>query len=335
MTDRANVVREVLEAEAERGVPPEMDLWPVISAAAAGRRGRVAAPFALGRLRIGRPGMLRICAAVLLAAIIVVVGLQWPGGEQGAAGAVLNDLAGIAALQPAPMPVTTGSYRYTKTDTLYMFTLVPRTGEVIVGLVPKTTALWVGADGSGRIRETAGDLIFLSERSRSAWQAAGLPDLARASNEDFGPPGPSLEDLSRLPTDPSTLAKVIRERAQRADPPVNDEMFVVIGDLLRQQSASPQLRAALYKIAAGIPGVELVGDVRDRAGREGVAVAMTSTYTGLKQRNVLIFDPRTSALLAEERVLLEAVAWSDAKPPVVIGYATYLESAIVESLPRE
>lgn len=34
-------------------------------------------------------------------------------------------------------------------------------------------------------------------------------------------------------------------------------------------------------------------------------------------------------------MLLEHVSWVDAKPPVVIGYATYLESGIVENLPPE
>lgn len=335
MTDRSIVMREVLEAEAERAVPSEMDLWPTISAAAASRQLPVRTPLALGPLRVSRPATLRIGAAVVLAAIILIAGLPWLGREQGAAEAVavLNELAGVAALQPAPVPATTPGYRYTKTDSMYLHMLVPRSGELIAALVPKTRATWIAPDGSGRIRETAGEVVFLSERSRSAWQAAGSPALGLAINEDFGPQGLSFEDLSRLPTDPSALATVIRERAQRADPPLDDEMFVVVGDLLRQQSAPPQVRAALYKVAAGIPGVELVGQVRDRAGRQGVAVAMTSTYSGLKQRHVLIFDPRTSALLAEETVLLEAVSWIDAKPPLVIGYATYLESGIVESLP--
>ena len=75
--------------------------------------------------------------------------------------------------------------------------------------------------------------------------------------------------------------------------------FVMVGDLLRERAAPPALRAALYKVAAGIKGVELVGSVTDRAGRRGVAVAITSTYTGARVRDVLVFDPVTSALLAE------------------------------------
>ena len=62
---------------------------------------------------------------------------------------------------------------------------------------------------------------------------------------------------------------------------------------------------------------------------------MTSAYTGLRQRNVLILDERTSALLEQETVLLDAAKWMDAKPPLVVGYTTYLEAAIVERLPVE
>lgn len=53
-----------------------------------------------------------------------------------------------------------------------------------------------------------------------------------------------------------------------------------------------------------IDGVELVGKVTDRAGRPGIAVAMTTGYWGAKQRFTLIFDPTTPALLGEEKVLL-------------------------------
>lgn len=336
MAHRSRLIREVLEAEANEAVPADMDLWPAIRAAVASPR-LSRRTFIIGPLRVSRRATLRIGAAVVLAAIILVAGLPWLGRDQGAAGAatVLNDLARAAVLQPAPVPATTPGYRYTKTDSMYLSMMGAQGGELIAALVPKMRTMWIAPDGSGRIRETAGEMVFLSERSRAAWLAAGSPPLGRAINQDFGAQGLSFEDLSRLPTDPSALATVIRERAQRADPPLYDEMFVVIGDLLREQTAPPQVRAALYKVAAGIPGVELVGQVHDRAGRQGVAVAKTSTYTGVKRRHVLIFDARTSALLAEEDVILESVSWIDAKPPVVIGYATYLESGIVESLPRD
>lgn len=85
------------------------------------------------------------------------------------------------------------------------------------------------------------------------------------------------------------------------------------------------LRAALSRVAARIPGVELAGTVTDRAGRTGVAVAKATSHFGGKQRLVLIFVPAIPALLAGERVLLEQVDWLDARPPVVVGYTMYLD----------
>ena len=75
-------------------------------------------------------------------------------------------------------------------------------------------------------------------------------------------------------------------------------MFVFVGDSLRETNASPEQRAALYAVAARIPGVDLVGPVTDSAGRRGIAVAKDDNVNHI--RSTLVFDPRTSVLLAEE-----------------------------------
>ncbi len=101
----------------------------------------------------------------------------------------------------------------------------------------------------------------------------------------------------------------------RDDPAPNPERFSIVGDLLRETVAAPKLRAALYRVAAGLGGVELVGSMTDRAGRIGTAVSMTNDQSsrGLERR-VLIFDPETTALNAEEDVLLHEVDWLNATP---------------------
>lgn len=176
----------------------------------------------------------------------------------------------------------------------------------------------------------------MGERDRARWEAAGRPDLGggETTDETFGPGGLHYEDLASLPTDPDELSQVIRARAEQTDVPVEAEMLVIVGDLLRETAAPPDLRGALYRVAARIPGVELVGEVTDPAGRRGVAVAVTSDYSGARTRKELIFDPETSDLLAEQEVLLERVQWLDADPPAVIGYAVYLESGTVDSTMR-
>jgi hypothetical protein len=61
----------------------------------------------------------------------------------------------------------------------------------------------------------------------------------------------------------------------------------------------------LYQLVADLPGVELVFDVKDSLGRDGVAVA----YTHAGVRDELIFDPDTSQLLAEQDVMVDPAAY--------------------------
>ena len=64
-------------------------------------------------------------------------------------------------------------------------------------------------------------------------------------------------DLSNLPTDQSELRTLIEERRVEGGPSGDWETFAIIGDLLRETYASPELRSALYQVAANLPGVEL------------------------------------------------------------------------------
>lgn len=341
MNEPARRLALALDDYAGTYVPEDLDLWPKIRARLLERESQTGAVQAGTGIRF-RPAV-RWFALVLVAAGLLVMPLLtpvltttvWPGASrQDAAARVLSALAEVAAAQPAEQTAPVAGYRYTRSEGAHLVTVAGPNAPSFSVLVPRTRELWIAPDGSGRLRETAGQPIFLGERDRARWEAAGRPQVVFTYNRDFGPGELRYEDLSDLPTDPAALAAVIRQRATLpSGPPVDVEMFVIVGDLLRETAAPPALRAALYRVAARIPGVELVGSVTDRAGRRGVAVAKTTSHFGGKQRMVLIFDPATSALLAEERVLLEQVDWLDARPPVAIGYTTYLESRIVPALP--
>jgi len=111
-------------------------------------------------------------------------------------------------------------------------------------------------------------------------------------------------------------------------------MFVVIGDLLRDPLTPPDVRAALFEVAAGLPGIELLGEMDDRIGRPGVAVAMTAfPMTPWHRQEIIIFDPATSVLLEERSVGL--APYGDTPAPFLWGYSTYLESAVVTELPAD
>ncbi|MGH2626352.1 MAG: CU044_5270 family protein [Anaerolineales bacterium] len=269
--------------------------------------------------------------AVILAVVAVVV-VRWPvpflSGADPAAAAALRQAATVAA-QAGALSLGDG-YVYTKTEAMWGFQAADW-----MYLRPLVREFWMAADGSGRIRETVGELIFLSEADREAWEAGNFTPYAL--NEDFGPGGlePQLANAS-LPTDVDLLREEVRERAAASHPwPRTDsQMFVVIRDLLRDPLTPPDVRAALFEVAAGLPGIELLGEMDDRVGRTGVAVAITAfPFTPWHRQEIVIFDPATSVLLEERSVSL--APYGDTAPPFLWGYATYLEATIVPELPAD
>lgn len=144
------------------------------------------------------------------------------------------------------------------------------------------------------------------------------------------------KDYSDLSTDPDELFEQIeRQAAETSDAPVPEgspvtqEMFVIVQDLLRETVPPPELRAALYEVAARIPDVELLGDVIDPVGRAGVAVGVTWEKDSVREQ--LVFDPETYEPLAVQVVLVDAVDWIDADPGTAIHWVAVLEMGTVDS----
>ena len=283
------------------------------------------------------------CGIVLVTAL---VGLPAIRGEEtaSAASVALRHAAEVAREQPPPPPLQPGQFAYTKSVNAYLSTTVETNAASAYSvLVPHVREIWLAPDGTGWLRETSGEPTFLSARDRERWIAAGRPSVGdettelRLENADasgyassapmdsLGAPMVSLT----LPTDPDVLYRHLERKAAGHGSGLHEQMFTLVGDALRETSATPAQRAALYEVAARIPGVELVGPVSDRAGRAGIAVAMRDEANRI--RHTLIFDPETSALLGEEEIVLAGNAW-DYPEGTVIGFATYLESAVVDAI---
>ena len=278
----------------------------------------------------------RVGVGVAAAAVAIAIALPaiLPGGGPGRRGA--GGSRGAASRRrsrrrkqpaaPAPEP---GQFVYTKSTSVNIGMWAPGGGHEAFSVTqPVTREAWIGPDGSGRLLQTNGTAAFPTPADEAAWKAAGSPDLRDGATSDdaFAAGGLSFVDLSGLPTDPDALLQVIEDRTIVGGPPGDAETFTLIGDLLRETYASPALRAALYEVAAGLPGVELIGNVRDASGRPGVAVA----YEHDGARNELIFDPETAVMLGESSVVTEAGAMG---LPVgtVLSSAVYLASGVVDS----
>jgi len=275
-----------------------------------------------------------VAATAAAAATAIAVTALLPAGSGGpspAAAAVLRHAARAAAKQPPIAPPAPGQFVYTKSESLFMDTAVTN-GQRINYYEHLTREAWIGADGSGRIREADGPPSFVTSADEDAWLAAGKPDLTGSRNSDrsFQAGGLSYPDPSKLPTDPAQLEQLIKDRTIEDGPPGDAETFTIIGDLLRETYAPPAVRSALYTIASQLPGVELVGAVHDQLGRPGTAVA----YVSHAIRSELIFDPQTSALLAERQQVIGTNP-SQVQPWVPVGTVlestAYVGSGVVDS----
>jgi hypothetical protein len=285
-------------------------------------------------------------------AIAIALPIVLPGGGTGgadpAAAGLLHRAALRAAARPAePLPGD-GEYLYSKSTGSSRFVYVVGDGDTFVFHATGTRESWIGSDGSGRIIETPESITFPTDRDRAAWIAAGSPSLEWVVEGDpefehLEPGSLVPNDFTGLPTDPEELRELIERRELIGGPPGDYETFVIVGDLLRETWTTPQVRAALYQVAAELPGVELVGRVVDDAGRAGVAVAYAQPGGDARSRLELIFDPTTAELLGERQVMVEdsTVDVQSGGPGAVYGgvgpagtetySATYLVSGVVEN----
>ena len=102
--------------------------------------------------------------------------------------------------------------------------------------------------------------------------------------------GTPLKDAQvALPRDPRALLDLIYDRTKGAGKSPESEAFVTIADGLRTGVVPADLRAALYKAAALIPGVTVTDRQTTIDGRKGVAIGIPSS-DGVTRTDVII-DP--------------------------------------------
>lgn len=310
------------------------------------RRPAAAAAPARRRSRLRLVTALAAVAALIVALPTLILG---GGGEvQPAVAQVLRAAAAVAATQPAEPPPGPGQYFYTRSREAYLNSVGfnplcekhpcdrehpwEATREWSA-LLPRVRQTWIAANGAGRARAVSTQPEFLTPGQRRAWQAAGSPDLGTGQVEDFALTGQPFLDTSELPTQPKALRRLIEARKIPLvdGPPGEAETFTLVGDMLRSTYLPPAFRAALYRVVAELPEVELLGKVRDPVGRSGIGVAFTKGSI----THELIFDPGSSALLGEREVAARRIPELQVPAGTETGSVTYLESKVVDSLGRD
>jgi hypothetical protein len=288
------------------------------------------------RPNTSRPKVVSALVATTLCVVILVTVVlsNLVGQPTPAAAAVLLRLSNVAATLPAVEAPLADQYQYTNSLSLTSVEWVYRANFPYFVNYVMQSQIWVSPDGSGKLLQTWSDPTFPSAHDRKNWILSGSHPLAQAPTDQRSGPGTlkaTPANLWTLPTSPSKLMSLIVSRKIEYGPPGPREDFVQVGDLLPDTDAPPAVRAALFKVAAEIPGVQLLGPTRDHLGRAGVALAYPEAPAdrtlGTKGLYELIFDPKTSALLGDETIVINPTTGAH----TILNWTTYVASAVVNS----
>jgi hypothetical protein len=190
--------------------------------------------------------------------------------------------------EPGRLALGPGEYFYEKISRI-----LPEAEGITPGTVVVET--WWSPDASGRREATTSTpSVSYSPGPTGRWDAGGFPVLER--------------DLSSLSTDPDELVVQLRERSAPGgaspQPSItpgpglsveSGSFWRAVNDLLEMPNAVPELRAALFRVTAAIPGVRVVENTSDPAGRQAVALSFRSEGADRE----LFFDPRTLQFMAK------------------------------------
>ena len=102
--------------------------------------------------------------------------------------------------------------------------------------------------------------------------------------------------LQSIPTEPQALLAYLKagQKWTNDDPPTE------IGDLIREAIVPPRLAAALYRLAATLPGATLVPHAVNATGQAGIGIMWTGKSAKQVYQNEWIFDPQTLQFIGEK-----------------------------------
>ncbi|MFG2054097.1 CU044_5270 family protein [Micromonospora sp. NPDC048930] len=243
-------------------------------------------------------GLAAALTAGVLATQVVSFGERTPVSTASAAERILAGAAEQARRQPA-RPVRADQFIYVESRTVTMS--VHEGGSEPATISPAHRRVWLSVDGTrdGLLRER-GD----TATGREEMVLPGCQDGTSTQRKSGKPvqvectPTPGYH--ADLPTDADGMLAYLYRGADRTKNPRDQEAFTTAGDLIREAYLSPATLAAVFEAVARIPGVRVVGNVTDAAGRAGVALARDEVQ-GIRAE--LVFDRKTSAFLGEHEVL--------------------------------
>lgn len=223
-------------------------------------------------------------AAAAVCATLLALGSSGTGQSSTDPEAVelLNRIATVAAARSAPEV----------RDDQYVYTLTQGTREVMdEGTDTFRRADWHPVDDT---REGLARVTVLSGPSRK-----GTTEMSLGRD----PNSTTYRELEELPTDTDALYERVWAATEGQGPTHEEAALEMIGSMLQSATLLPEVDAALYRAAALIPGVSVVEEAEDVAGRPGIGLAFG---TG-DDRDVWVFGEEDLRYLGSDEVALLGV----------------------------
>lgn len=285
--------------------------------------------------------------ATVTAGTLVVQTVQF-GGRAPSAAAVSQLNSAADRVAPADQPLGPGQYRYVATHAWWMSTSVLRDGSYSY-LAENLLETWVPADQKQEWlwrRDVTGARKWIGGTEEEA-RAAGVPvDAAGWPEGEWRAPCgdwfaaekgrlpcagdgswqiPTPEFLSALPRDADELFDRLRADTGSRGADADLEMLVYVADVLRTGLVPADLRAALYRVLARVPGIDVTEQVANLDGQKGAAYGISAK--GIR-RDVIV-DPVTGQFIGEREVT--EAGFNNVPPGSVISY-TSMTTAVVDGM---
>ncbi|TFB51975.1 CU044_5270 family protein [Cryobacterium tagatosivorans] len=292
-----------------------------------------------------RLSAISLAAAALVAILVIGNAFGWgPSGGATAEAASLLEQAAVATIQTSDPTVGPDQFLQISTHAVFATYAVGPNDDPknlasrSVFLTPSTSTLYMPADKSGEWvwqRTALKPDTFFSEKAKvyalDQWKHLGPDERTgtfRAPDGNFDGSPWLGEDLAAMPSDPGALLSYFYETSNGGSNSPEENAMVRISDVLRSGLAPAELRAALYRAFAMIPGVTVVERSATLNGQVGVAIGRQDPTRDFRQD--IIVDPATGLLIGERQVQVKA----DANVPAntVIGW-TSVTTTVVDSAP--
>jgi len=286
-----------------------------------------------GLKRAGWTGLGVAVAGGIAATLVLtnVVGLAgWRGGADRAAADTLAEAA--AATIKTADPVV-GPGQYLKISTLAVYS---SSGETGTYLVHQDGQMYIPADRNDdwvwvRDPETVAKTFGpASEKQAAEDSTVTRPSgVIRAAKGGFYNGPPMDWGLDALPRNPGQLLNYIYRVTAGQNVPPDTAAVRFIADALRTGVVPADLRAALYRALAGIPGVSISDHDATLDGRTGVAFGRDEG-NGLRQE--IIIDPSIGLVIGEREIVLRSGGPAGVPAGESIGW-TSVTTSVVDSAP--